>query len=303
MPLKELFAAVFAIASFSCLHAQQAVQPEDNPIKEFYYFANMEHEKLDSNSQTAMVGSVKSYFASYNIELTKGQHIYLKLTSFDEAYLVLRSDKTNIDTTFMPAEKKILGVDYISAYTVEESDKYTLYVVNGDGMKPVEYSLGILNDRLFKNSIPASATLCNRIQSLLDYGVFGYIPLKGKLLEEKPDMFTKRREFATNYELVAGQPLRYVTTSTPPFLFGKLYSYNSKEDAVNKLQQLKQEITACFSSNDKIIIEEENSTYNENLPQVDVKLKKSKYLTERLFYLQVNHSKDGSYSVDFYTSY
>lgn len=299
---KKIFAALFAIIAFSSLHAQEVVTTENNPVKEFYQLINMQNEKFDSSSATADVGDVKSYYANYKLEFVKGQHIYFKLSSFDEVCIVLRSEKTSIDTTFMANEKRIVGVDFISAYTVEESDKYNLFVVSGEGMKPLEYNLAVLNDRLYKNDIPGNATLCNRIQSLLDYGIFDYKPLKGTLLEEKPDMFAKRKEYATRYELVKGQQLRYITTSMPPFLFGKLYSYTSKDDAINKLHQVKQELTACFSDNDKMIIEETNNEYNENLPQVDVKLKKSKYLTNRLFYIQATHNKDGSYSVDFYTS-
>jgi hypothetical protein len=255
--LRYLITAIVVIACIET-NAQSS-----NPILSFYTYGNME-DSFDDNSSVASIGDKKCYFNSYPIFIEKGTHFYMSLSSSSDVEIIIRNKDNSIDTTFF--ESGIAGVNFQRLFIAPESDSFKLYIVCLENLKKTSYRFSYIEDRLYKNSIPASATFEDRLQTLMHYREMKFLPLKGKLISETPDMFQSVKKYAANYELVKGVPVYFIGSSLPDYIITQVSKADSKAKAIIQLNELKSQVDKYFAGNKKIEVSENKNEYNENLP-------------------------------------
>jgi hypothetical protein len=241
----------------------EAAAQSTNPIFPYYSFGDAV-TSFNDNSSIANIGDKKCYFNSYTFYIEKGSHFYVSLSSNDDMELVIRNKDNSTDSTFY--ESGLMGVNFQRLFIAPKSDSFDFYIVSLINLTKSLYTFSYFNDKLFNNPIPAIATFGNRLQTLLAYREMKFLPLKGKLLSETPDMFESVKKFATAYELLKGVPVYYISSSLPAYIITRMSKADNKANAIIQLAELKLSVDKYFATNKEIEVLENKNKYNENLP-------------------------------------
>ncbi len=270
-----------------------------------YDILHLYNQEMDSTSLRANMGSVQRYYQSVQINLSKGEHVYFNLRSIYGMLLILRNKTNGVDSIFYKEKEKIYGTTLQRYYEVPASAMYELYIVNYDTYNSVSYDLTVLSDRTYNTPIEKGAGICERLQILKDYSYINFEPLKtNTLLKEQDDIFGTRKDYLSTAQLVDNKNLAYVENTSPRFLQGTIFEVENYNRALDYFQKIKKEITACYSGNEKYQMKETKDKYNNNLPMLEVFLEKSKYITDREFYINIYKiSSTNTYEVVFTTDF
>lgn len=251
---------ITVLVVLACLKADAQTE---NPIFSFYQYGNMKGA-FDEGSSIANIGDKKCYYDSYKFFMEKGTHFYIGLSSLSNAEITIRTKNNSTDTTFY--EAGMFGVNFQKLFIAPQSDSFVFYIISLENLKMDSYKFSFIKDGLYNNSIPASATFEDRLETLVHYRKMKFLPLKGDLVSEKPDLFKSIKKYATNYELVKGTPLYFISSSLPDYVTTIVSKADSKAKAVIQLNELKIKIDNYFVKDKKIEVAEYKNEYNENLP-------------------------------------
>ncbi len=241
--LKFLFSVLVTFTS------SNTIAQSTNSIFPFYSYGATE-TSFDDNSSITKIGDKKCYFNSYTFFIEKGAHFYVGLSSLSKLQIVIRNNNNSIDTSFY--EDGTFGVQFQKLFIAPQTDSFTIFIVSLENLEKASYAFNFIEDRLYKNPIPVNAGFEDRLQTLIHYREMKFLPLKGKLISETPDMFTSIKKYAVNYELVKEIPVYYIESSLPIYLTTRISKADSKAKGIIQLNELKSIIDKYFAG-DKII--------------------------------------------------